>query len=515
MAMDQHELPIFRPKITGRGRVAIADDLFRRAVYRSQLSWVRRAGTSGRATRRMHIEVRPPHAFSRRVFIKVFIARTTPTSARAAARHLKYIQRDGVERDGSRGLLYGRSGPVMADVFGGPRPQERHQLRLTISPEDGRDLDLTVYVRRFMARVEKDLGQTLEWAGVNHHDTGHAHAHVVVRGVDRQGFEVRLDPEYRVRGIRWRAQEIATQELGPRLSLETERRSEVTQERYTGLDREITRRQRGHRIAPGAQPEPPAPPGIREGLLVARLAHLERYRLARRISATTWQLAPGWVETLHEISARSAIVRQMHEDLRGDPARYRIVFPGRRLEPVLADGGPRLNARVVRMGSLDERSGNRWVTLETPNGSGYYVSLDAGDASDLRPGDVVSFATRKEHAAVSTLAPGDKALSTLAPKYAIALRRHSRGLDEQVRHPGPVWLDTLDGAPLAYYGFGAEVRQALDRRNAELRRMGIDPADPDRIGRLRSLEQRTVHQRIALVAERRVDQNRQIQQLQP
>jgi hypothetical protein len=30
-------------------------------------------------------------------------------------------------------------------------------------------------------------------AGVNHYDTAHPHAHLVVRGVDREGREVRLD----------------------------------------------------------------------------------------------------------------------------------------------------------------------------------------------------------------------------------------------------------------------------------------------------------------------------------
>ena len=74
-----------------------------------------------------------------------------------------------------------------------------------------------------MARVEKDLGQRLEWAAVNHHDTDHPHAHIVVRGVDARGREVRFDREYISNGLRWRAQELATQELGPRTELEVRR----------------------------------------------------------------------------------------------------------------------------------------------------------------------------------------------------------------------------------------------------------------------------------------------------
>jgi type IV secretory pathway VirD2 relaxase len=80
----------------------------------------------------------------------------------------------------------------------------------------------------------------LEWAAVNHHDTGHPHVHIVVRGVDARGREVRLDREYISNGLRFRTQELATLELGPGTDLEA--RQARTQERYTSLDRELERR---------------------------------------------------------------------------------------------------------------------------------------------------------------------------------------------------------------------------------------------------------------------------------
>jgi type IV secretory pathway VirD2 relaxase len=100
----------------------------------------------------------------------------------AAALHVRYIERDGVERDGSKGVLYGPDGPVRARVFEQPRPGEKHQFRLIVSPEDGSELDLTAYVRRLMATLERDVGRKIEWAAVNHFDTSHPHAHVVIRG---------------------------------------------------------------------------------------------------------------------------------------------------------------------------------------------------------------------------------------------------------------------------------------------------------------------------------------------
>jgi len=154
------------------------------------------------------------------VVIKARVVRLTAYGAKAAALHLRYIERDGVEKDGSKGVLYGPDGPVERKTFEEPRPREKHQFRFIVSPEDAGELDLTANVRRLMTRVEQDLGRKVEWAAVNHHDTGHPHAHIVVRGIDRGGQELRFERSYIATGMRWRAQEIATQELGPRHEFE-------------------------------------------------------------------------------------------------------------------------------------------------------------------------------------------------------------------------------------------------------------------------------------------------------
>jgi type IV secretory pathway VirD2 relaxase len=510
--MHPDELPIFRPKVGGGGRPAIADDTFRRAVYRSEPPWKRVRGGPGSRTQRSRIHVRAPSPLARRAFVRTYIARVTRRSAQAAARHLRYIERDGVERDGSRGVLYGREGPVAAIAYRSARPQEKHQFRLIVSPEDGYDLDLTSYVRRLMAQVEADLGQKLEWAAVNHHDTGHAHAHVVVRGVDRDGAQVRLDPQYMMHGLRWRAQEVATQELGPRLAHDNERRREVTEERYTALDRELARREKDQQVALGAAVEQPSTPGIGVGLLVARLAHLERYRLARRTSATSWTLAPDWADTLRQIERRARIVQRMHMDIGGDPARYRIVFAGQPLEPSRAGGEPVLTGRVVRTGPGDARQDHRFVVVETPNGSAYHLSLDARSVEPLQRGDLVTFTTHRERTPLPEASskteravtredalpsPPRHRIDPPSPRHRIEVRKHVLGLEQQVRTRGPVWLDTLAATPLAPYGFGVDVRNALKRRDTELRALGIDPADPARIGQLQDLERGTPGRQIA------------------
>ena len=93
----------------------------------------------------------------------------------AAKVHPWYIERDDVEKDGSKGLRYGPDGP--AEDIEAPRPGEKHRFRLIVSPEDAGALDLTKYVRGLMAQVENDVGRRLEWAAVNHVDTDHPQAH--------------------------------------------------------------------------------------------------------------------------------------------------------------------------------------------------------------------------------------------------------------------------------------------------------------------------------------------------
>src|SRR5579864_2179926 len=139
-----------------------------------------------------------------------------------------------------------------------------------------------------MARVERDVGRKLEWVAVNHYNTGHPHAHVVVRGVDRGGQQVRFDRAYISNGMRWRAEELATELLGPRPEFEIRRARarEVMQERFTSLDRELERRTMGGRVhvdlASGQDRSD-------EATLADRLERLEQMQLAVRCSTVEWQ----------------------------------------------------------------------------------------------------------------------------------------------------------------------------------------------------------------------------------
>ena len=105
---------------------------------------------------------------------------------------------------------------VETSGFLGRSVADPHQFRLIVSAEAGADLDLTRFTRTFMGQVEADLGTRLEWVAVNHYDTDHPHTHILLRGTDADGQSLTIQRSYMTDGLRYRAQELATNELGPR-----------------------------------------------------------------------------------------------------------------------------------------------------------------------------------------------------------------------------------------------------------------------------------------------------------
>jgi type IV secretory pathway VirD2 relaxase len=74
--------------------------------------------------------------------------------------------------------------------------------------------------------MEADLGATLGWVAVDHHDTGHPHVHIVVRGVTEEGKILNIAGDYLAHGIRHRANEVLTRDLGLQTEQEVQRQLE-------------------------------------------------------------------------------------------------------------------------------------------------------------------------------------------------------------------------------------------------------------------------------------------------
>ncbi len=367
----------------------------------------------------------------------------TAGGRKLAGRHLAYLERDGVERDGSPGRLYGPDEKFSADEFRERLAEEKRQFRFIVSPEDGAHLDLTELARQLMRRVEKDTGRRLIWAAVNHHDTDNPHLHIVVRGVDRDGDELRIDRGYLAHGMRWRAQEILTRELGRRYEMDTSigRDVDVGREAFTETDRAIA----AHSSPGGSVALAKllaAPEGERLACL-DRLQALEEMRLATKQSSGVWNLADGWKEFLvqrgEELDARSRL-RALVGD---DASRYQVLRPE---NPVpVADGV------VVGMGLHDELAGEMFAAIKTANGQGYYLRLPPSAAEKLQGGDVVRVGFEVE----PWLKPADRIVARFAQDNGGTYDpvRHQRALEGLRRSPGG------DGQPTPAERVAANVRR--------------------------------------------------------
>ena len=261
---------------------------------------------------------------SRRVTIKTLLVNQRQASPQSLAKHLRYIERDGVGRDGEPGQAYGpQTDAADLDAFKERCADDRHHFRFILSPEDGAELeDLRTYTRHLMGRMEADLGTGLDWVAVNHWNTDNSHTHIVVRGRDDTCKDLIIAGDYIADGFRHRAAELATEWLGPRTELEIQQslQREVEQERWTSLDRTL-QREAGEdgRVHVERLNEPPLQ--RRRLLLIGRLQRLQRLSLADEMQPGTWAVHADAEKTLRALGERGDIIRTMQRAMRGEPLR--------------------------------------------------------------------------------------------------------------------------------------------------------------------------------------------------
>ena len=121
---------------------------------------------------------------------------------------------------------------------------DRHHFRFIVSPDDAGELSsLRSFTRELMDQASRDLGTRLDWVAVDHWNTEHPHIHILVRGRADDGADLVISRDYIASGLRARAGDLVTRELGPRSELEVRRglEAEVTAERWTRLDRSLAR----------------------------------------------------------------------------------------------------------------------------------------------------------------------------------------------------------------------------------------------------------------------------------
>jgi len=386
-------------------------------------------------------------------------ARVVRHGARGAplATHLGYLRREGVTRDGEKARLFG-PGTDDADpkAFAERCADDRHHFRFIVSPDDAIEMaDLKRFTRDLVGEMQKDLGTSLDWVAVDHWNTGHPHVHLIVRGVRDDGENLVIARDYIKEGMRDRARDLITQELGPRTDhdIRTALERQIDAERWTNLDRQLARDAYRTGIIDLA-PHPGRQPDEFHALKVGRLRKLEGLGLAEQIAPGQWVISESAEKRLRELGERGDIIKRIHRglaerDLERGPSSY--VLAGESLdEPIVG--------RLLARGLDDELKGTAYAVVDGVDGRTHHIRLaDLNAAGDSAPGSIVELRKFDD-------AQGRR-------RVALAVRS-DLPLEQQITANGATWLDRQAIArapvPLGAGGFGAEVRDALDRRAEHL-----------------------------------------------
>ncbi len=469
---------------------------------------------------------RLPGLRARRVIVKARIVKLGGKGPGAARAHLRYLQRDGVTREGERGALYGADRDI-ADgrAFHERQAGDRHQFRFIVSPEDGAAYDdLKPLTRRLMTQIEHDLGTKLDWVAVDHFNTGHPHTHIIVRGKDERGKDLIIARDYLSHGLRERAAELVNLDLGPRTDAEIDaaRRNEIDQHSFTGIDRRLLRSIDEDGLVRAVHSDP-----VEQSLRAGRLQALAQLGLANEERPGRWTLDANLEATLRRMGEEGDIIRTMQRamsdgHLARSPADYAIHDP--------RDGkAPALIGRVVERGLADEHADRHYLIVDATDGRLHYVGIGS-DAEAVPDNSIIRItgrpvAAREVDRTVAAIAAANDgrydvdahlrhdptATATFAERHVRrleAIRRATGGvtrepdgtwviapdhldrveaheraiadrspviidtlsskpLEQLVGHDGATWLDrelTSDQPTALQRGFGAEVRKALDAR---------------------------------------------------
>jgi type IV secretory pathway VirD2 relaxase len=269
---------------------------------------------------------------ARRVVVKARVVRLNPqrrgsqgpkirgTMSMAVDAHLRYLERDGVTRDGERGKAYSAfENEADGKAFIERGREDRHQFRFIVAPEDATEMaDLRGFTRDLMRQMERDLATQLDWIAVDHHNTGHPHTHIIVRGVLDDGRILNIAGDYIAHGIRHRASELVTRELGHQseIELQTKLQNEVEAERLTRLDKMLLSEHREQGVI-DLRPGEGATFLIRENrnLMIGRVRHLERYGVATELEPGRWALSDRAEQVLKDLDHRAEVINTIHRAL--------------------------------------------------------------------------------------------------------------------------------------------------------------------------------------------------------
>ena len=463
----------------------------RRSGYSPLTPGRKRRGTGHRGRGRSVALQQRRSRFDRRVVVKARVVRQQGTKFSSAplARHVAYLEREGVTRDGTCGQMFDdRSDAADGEVFAERCSEDRHHFRFIVSPEDAAEMaDLRDFTRELMADMARDLDTRLDWVALDHWNTDNPHVHVLVRGIADNGEDLVIDRSYVSEGLRGRAEQRVTLELGPRSErdIEATLAREVAAERWTTLDRQLARLRDADGVI-DLRPQRAKGEFRDRHLLIGRAQELERLGLAERIDAASWTLSVDAEPVLRALGDRGDIIRTMHRAISGQSWASDEAVP---LELHEASESARTIGRLVERGLHDELTGEAYAIIEGVDGRTHYRRFATLERTgDAAPGAIVetsSWRDRKDRAQTGLLVRSDLSIERQIDA------KGATWLDRQLVSPRP---EPLAGA------FGEALAGALDRRTKVLLERGL--AQPGS-GGVRFIDGLLDHLRASELAEAR------------
>ena len=457
----------------------------------------RGSGTGHQARGRQASLAARSRATNRRVVIKARVVRHVGNKFRAAplARHIAYLERDGVTRDGRDASMFdagtdGADGDGFAERCG----DDRHHFRFIVSPENAAEMsDLRAFSRELMEDMARDFDTKLDWVAVDHWNTDNPHVHILVRGKASDGNDLVIDKDYIRAGMRARAEERVTIELGPRSELEIRQAlsREVDADRWTSLDRSLQRMADDNAGMVDLRARSSLDQSKHPNLLLGRATKLERLGLAEKVAPACWTLKPAIEITLRDMSVRGDIIKTMHRAMsaHGDmPDLARFALHGEcSAEPVFG--------RLVERGLHDELTGNAYAVVDGVDGRLHHLRFgDIDMTTDARSGALVE------------LRQWTDVKGRERQSFSV---RSDLSLSAQVTADGATWLDRqlVAKEPLALGdGFGSEIRDAMAVRVDRLVARGLAERRGPQIifarAMLDKLQSQEVTDAIGAIAER-------------
>lgn len=206
---------------------------------------------------------------------------------------------------------------------------------------------------------------------------------------------------------------------------------------------------------------------------LGRLRRLETMGLAHQVGPDRWRMDEGAEAKLREISERNDIIKRIHRGLgeqKIDRAVSSWVLAGEHTtDPVIG--------RLVARGLDDELRGTAYAVIDGIDGRTHHVRLPhleaAGDGAVGSIAELRRFTDKQGR-----------------DRVALAVRSDVT-LERQVTAEGATWLDrqaiAREQLALVSTGFGAEVKEAMEKRTDHLVEQGLASRDGGSIRYARNL----------------------------